>query len=527
MTRRLTCALLLVILAVMAPASGVGAHASLRATTPAADEVVTAGPAEVVLEFTERVDAALGGVQVLGPDGARVDRGRSVSRAGGTVVAVPLRDDRRGTHTVAWRVVSEDGHTIAGSFVFHVGERTGEAVHASRDAGLASELVGGAGRWLAFVGSLLAVGAVALVVALTVDEVARTRLRRLAARAAAAGAAGAALALVGSIADAAGGSMADAVRLLPDAVTTTRLGVVGAARVGAFVLLAITLASTTAWTRRPGPWLAAAGGPSAVLVITTALAGHAWTTEPRLAALTVDVAHLVAVSVWIGGLASLLVIARSTEEPTPLLRAFSRLALPVVAVVFATGVASSWAQVRSVDALTSTTYGRVLVAKVVGVIVIVGAGYLNRRTLGAASARVLAVVQRAGIELAVAALVVALTAALVDLQPAKDAVERPFAGSLPSAGGAVDITVDPAKVGTNDVHLYFLGGDGLPRDVDAAELFVSVGDVPDRKVALQPVTANHFSAYGVALGAPGRWRFTIVAVRTGESETVTFEVPVR
>ena len=119
------------LLGVASPAS---AHASLVSTDPSADQVVDAVPDQVTMTFTEAVTALPGSVEVYGPDGERVDSGTPSTSADSTTVGVALDPGGEGTYTVSWRVTSDDGHTISGSWVFHVGERTG-AVALDDDSG--------------------------------------------------------------------------------------------------------------------------------------------------------------------------------------------------------------------------------------------------------------------------------------------------------------------------------------------------------------------------------------------------------
>ena len=92
------------------------AHARLAGSTPADGSTVETA-AQVTLEFTEDVNPDFVEVEVTGPGGAeaaadepRVD-GRTVTQA--LVEALP-----EGGHTVAYRVVSADGHPVAGSLTF-------------------------------------------------------------------------------------------------------------------------------------------------------------------------------------------------------------------------------------------------------------------------------------------------------------------------------------------------------------------------------------------------------------------------
>ncbi|GAA1908229.1 hypothetical protein GCM10009737_06520 [Nocardioides lentus] len=93
------------------------AHASLVSATPADGAVVDTPPSEVALTFSEEVrDPAFVSVshdgQRVGADGrAEVD---------GATVSVPQTGTEAGAYTVAYRVVSADGHPIEGEYTFEV-----------------------------------------------------------------------------------------------------------------------------------------------------------------------------------------------------------------------------------------------------------------------------------------------------------------------------------------------------------------------------------------------------------------------
>jgi copper transport protein len=98
-------------------------------------------------------------------------------------------------------------------------------------------------------------------------------------------------------------------------------------------------------------------------------------------AMTSAVLHLLAMAVWLGGLAALLtVLYRTPEElPAPAVARFSRLALTSVAVLVVTGAYQSWRGLGSLDALTSTPYGRLLTTKLVVVVLLLAAAAYSRR----------------------------------------------------------------------------------------------------------------------------------------------------
>ena len=76
-----------------------------------------------------------------------------------------MDDGPAGTYTVSFRVLSDDGHVIPGSFVYHVERRSEERLPTvAAGEGVAAEIVGALGRWIAFTGALLLGGVLAMAV---------------------------------------------------------------------------------------------------------------------------------------------------------------------------------------------------------------------------------------------------------------------------------------------------------------------------------------------------------------------------
>ena len=111
------------ILGISAPAN---AHAELVEASPPADSLIGALPEYVDLTFGENImtlDGSEGSniITVVDSNGAKVDDETIVVNA--AVVSVGIKPGfGDGTYTVAYRVVSEDGHPIEGSYKFEVGE---------------------------------------------------------------------------------------------------------------------------------------------------------------------------------------------------------------------------------------------------------------------------------------------------------------------------------------------------------------------------------------------------------------------
>jgi methionine-rich copper-binding protein CopC len=115
---RRTAIAVAVLVAVVAAGGPAWAHNELRGVVPANDAALTAAPAEVVLEFAERLNPRYTTVAVTGPDGGSVADGEP--RVDGARAAQPLRAAGDGTYTVVFRVVSLDGHPVQGRTAFTV-----------------------------------------------------------------------------------------------------------------------------------------------------------------------------------------------------------------------------------------------------------------------------------------------------------------------------------------------------------------------------------------------------------------------
>ena len=570
---RLAIATVLTGLVLLAPplAGRASAHATLIGTNPPDDTVIDATPGEVELNFDEPVQVIEGGVQVIAPDGDRADEGRIDTADDDATLVVPIEDAGEGTYTVAWRVVSEDSHNLSGSFVFHVGVRTGAAELDERSS-TPADLTAGIGRWLAFTGAFAVIGAAVVALApstwspgsatpaaagsvgaavgtvgpagstagsagpagATAPAAAgvRRRLRWLAVGGGLVGAIGVLLTLVAQAADASGRSLVDALDSTFDVAFDTRTGDIAVWRMVALAAAAGLAAVPPVWRSRFLPLLPglAAGGS----LLAASLSGHAWTAPNRALSVPTDLLHVLAVAAWLGGLVALVLVARAAGDGAPrLVRWFSNLALVAVGVVAVTGLVSGVIQVDSLDGLFDTGYGQLLLVKVAGFTVLVALGFVNRTVLVPKVEQGLTSLLRSTrAEVGVAAVVLAITAVLINQPPARDAAPSgPISLTVAAADGvdaSVQADVDPAAAGPNDIHLYFYDGDGqAPLTVDAVEITAAVGDIPPRRLDVTPVTPTHVSALDASLSSPGTWTIQVTAASAGQVATFTLEVPLR
>jgi len=296
---RVAITLCVVVLALVVLARPAGAHATLLSTEPVADNRVDTTPTAVELRFSEPVAVTDGGLRVFAPGGGgRADRATQRVE-NGHVLRAELNDAGIGTYTVAWRVTSDDGHTITGSFVFHVRTVTGEAAITEEATSSGIGVAGFVGRWSAFSGTLLLAGALTIAAVAGDAEVLR-RSRGIAAAAAVAAVVGAAVNIGASNAQATGRGLLDGLALLWEFIDGQRTGQLAFARLlalAAATVLILLVARTWAFA-------GAAAATVAAMALTSA-GGHAWTVSPNALAVANDVVHQIAAGIWLGGAAVL------------------------------------------------------------------------------------------------------------------------------------------------------------------------------------------------------------------------------
>jgi copper transport protein len=130
------------------------------------------------------------------------------------------------------------------------------------------------------------------------------------------------------------------------------------------------------------------------------------------------------------------------------------------------------------------------------------------------------------IEVAVAAVVLALSAVLVGTPPAKAAVADPVDVTLPLQGatgadGSVQLSVDPAQPGPNTLHVYLFDADGQLAQPQSLRVTLTEAEqqIGPLDVELQPAGPGH-SVGDAQLPTAGSWTVT-VTVRLDEFTALT------
>ncbi|MFC7465392.1 cytochrome c oxidase assembly protein [Brachybacterium sp. GCM10030252] len=114
------------------------------------------------------------------------------------------------------------------------------------------------------------------------------------------------------------------------------------------------------------------------------LAGHAGASLDHVNAVNAMALHLISVSVWAGGLLVIGLIAPWLEDDrlATTVRRFSPWALTAIIALAISGLVSATIRMSGWGQLVTTGYGRIVLLKATGLVVLAGIGALQRRRLG-------------------------------------------------------------------------------------------------------------------------------------------------
>jgi copper transport protein len=554
------------------------AHAQLLGTSPLSGSTVAKQPSEVIFKFNQAVGGTLGAVRVYNAQGQEVDNLDVGHPEGhqhwmGVGLKPGLPD---GTYTGTYKVISADTHIVYGGLVFNIGHAgaapkfTVAGLIGRGESGEATKLAFGVVRALDYVSLALGIGGLVFLVwawlpalAATAEgdevwgEASEAFVRRLELLFAVAILLGIAVGVLGILlqgASAAGVSLwASAKGTIVDNTLESRFGEVWAARTLVWVALGGVLVVSRSRRCPVRACIKAAALGACMLAVTPALSGHPSVQGPRGVFFPADVIHVVGASVWVGGIACLLLAlpaaTRKLEGPrrTRLLLAtlarFSPLALACVIAIAITGVVQAYIDVRSFDGLLYSTYGALVIVKVVLLLALIGFGWVNRSRILPALRRLAGRGESPGRggaaarrsirgELVVMVAVFGVTAALVSYAPPIDAASGPFSTTTSLGPAELEMTVEPARVGLNTVHIYLIDAK-TGAQFTATKEFTVTAKLPAKGIGPLPLKANlagpgHYVLSSTVLSPGGTWQL-LVTDRVSEFQEYsrTVSVPIK
>ncbi len=543
-------------------------------------------PTVVTAWFSESLDSSLSTMRVLDGAGEPVDDGDvTFSDEDDTRMVVSVQEGiPPAFYVVVWETLSSvDGHFIKGSFPFTVLNPDG-----SEPAGVRPEVAGITsggeptvdafiGKVGGLVGAAGLLGSLAFAVWVVAGAAAqaprewRQRIREAGRRHAlwivwpALGV----LAVAGLIELLAQARQLGGLDLIDKVLGETEWGERWIQRQVILVAIVAAVGASTVWGRsreaagRAALWVALVGALWYVLLVS--LVSHAGAVEGSFWAVASDFVHLSAAAVWIGMLAqlglTLLWARRNVPDSvrTPFLathlQRFSVLAAISVIALLATGAFSALTEIPTPEAMTDTSYGRVLLAKLALVGLLLPVAGLNAFLLRPRAIRQVASSGREALarlrtllrrmvwlEAALAVGVLSIVGVLTQYPTARvvaeseefvqESVEAVVGYESNSQAGdlGMNLSITPNTVGTNSYRVFLQPPPGeAPSEVLQVRLRFKPPDpaLGPSEVIAQELNPNFFSATGSFFTTDGAWEVQI-DVRRAEVDDVSalFRVPV-
>jgi copper transport protein len=572
------------------------AHAQYIRSQPEQNAALAQGPVEVLIWLTESVEINYSEIQIVDASGTRWDNGDTHVHYDPTNPGVTVKPNLpNGTYTAVWRALSAvDGHRTAGTFAFTVGP-----VGPSQTPTIQAPVIADTGsspprwltvtnRWLAFVGMAALIGAVvfpAIVLpaglfAVKPDERERDEIAKRAARVIRLTVVSAlvviAITTISSLWLQSWAATGDSssLKAMRDVWTDTRFGEILTLRVsiivGASLLSLLALPKLRESVERLQliePAWVALGICAVALPLTTSLNSHSAAEQTNTGIYVAsDWVHLVAGSIWIGGLLQLVlltpIVLSLTDQRSSFLGGmiprFSLVALVSVAAVVATGVFQFWNFVGGISELFDSDWGYVLAIKVTLLLPLLLLAAFNLLVvrprfvsavfggIRTASSRLRvwekrfrwAVAGEVGLAaaiLAAAALLTETTIPAGDTAAVSEQQPSPTPSGLTQSAQADDLNISldmyPGRAGPNEFGVFLNDTDGDEKPIQNVILRYkyldrSLGENEDFAEPFHPPT--HYIVNTSQISLAGNWEVEVIVRREGVFDArTTFTVQVQ
>ncbi|MCI0709779.1 MAG: FixH family protein [Chloroflexi bacterium] len=544
--------ILLLLTSFFASVKPVVAHANLVRSDPPANTSLDVTPAEIRLWFTEPLEPEFSRFTLRDSSGDVIETPESqVDSSDPTQMFMQPGELPDGVYTVAWRVISAaDGHSTQGSFSFGIGVDSSEIASIASTEEIPPDEAGS--RWLNLFSMALGVGGIGFMLMVwrpaigahgyvTVKKrmmqvvwlgwflIGITTIFVLLVQAA-----------ISSDSSIIGAMSSE---FLDDVILSTRFGEIWQMRVAAWIVMGAGLILMPR-ERRAG-WIVLAAG--LVITLSNSLNSHAGTAEDEVAGIANDWLHLTATALWVGGLVQFglvaLLIWRTEQKSTPLLAEltahFSNYARIAVLALLITGIYSAWLLVGSVDALTGTQYGELLIIKLLLIMPLLAIAAINliwtQRNLNAGKQiwerHLIGLI---GVEIALTVGVLAMVGSMTSVEFARSAHAKaqavpimpepsPYAQEDSTDGMNIGLSFAPGWVGDNDFAVTLTDRRGNP--IEDASLIRMRFKHMTENLGESEIRPEHqgdgvYTISAPTLSVEGEWRIRLTIQRPGEFDTV-------
>ncbi|EGI0436962.1 copper resistance protein [Listeria monocytogenes] len=511
---------LIILYLLIVPVQHVSAHAYLENSNPADQSHIQTAPEKVTLVFNEEIEADFPLIEVKDSSGKQVETGKtSVSKKNNHMVEASLPADLKAdVYSVSWRVVSADGHAVTGIISFKLGD-TKATFQASEVPSSGADLqISSIQKAILYIGFSLFIGVLVFGLGLyprkeQISEKISGRLKKVT---------WIALALLGvalliqlfvqtsittgvSISESFGPSKLAA-------FLTTKTGYICISEFVVWLLLAIFTVMMF-FKKKQWGWFALLTESALIgyLIFAKAQNGHAAASADKIVSITADMLHMIAASVWVGGILVLLFVLPRTGKARKVWIRFAIVAIIAVASILVSGLLMAVMNIGQMANLFTTNYGKILLFKI-GLFILMallGLGhyiYIKLKNQQLPFKTIL-------IELIIGTIILVVASVLTNVQTPPPPAPKAFDETIAAEGekAKINLRVEPATVGQNQFIITFTSADGSAKTDFEQVTITTKSTKTDEKSTFQAKLANdtQYFAEGLYINQTGKWEITV------------------
>ncbi|MDT0017559.1 copper resistance CopC/CopD family protein [Listeria swaminathanii] len=502
------------------PVQHVSAHAYLENSNPADQSHIKTAPEKVTLVFNEEIEADFPLIEVKDSSGKRVETGKTaVSKKNNHMVEASLPADLKDdVYSVSWRVVSADGHAVTGVISFKLGDtkatfQANEVPSSGGDVQISSVQ-----KAILYIGFSLFIGMLLFGLGLyprqePLTEKIAGRLKKIA---------WLALVFLG---------MALLIQLFVQTSITTGVSIwesfqpsqltaflatkTGYMWISEFVVWFVLAIFTVIMFRKnkQSSWFALLTETALIgyLIFAKAQNGHAAASADKIVSITADMLHMIAASVWVGGILVLLFVLPRTGKAREIWSRFAIVAIIAVASILVSGLLMAVMNIGQMANLFTTNYGKMLLFKIglFLLMALLGLGhyiYLKTQNKKIPFKTIL-------VELIIGTIILVVASVLTNVQTPPPPAPKAFDETIAADGepAKINLRVEPATVGQNQFIITFTSADGAAK-TDFEQVTVTTKSTKtDEKSTFQAKLANdtQYFAEGLYINQTGKWEITV------------------
>ncbi|EPT6799533.1 copper resistance CopC/CopD family protein [Listeria innocua] len=512
--------ILIVLYILLVPVQHVSAHAYLENSTPADQSHIKTAPEKVTLVFNEEIEADFPLIEVKDSSGKRVETGKTaVSKKNNHMVEASLPAELKAdVYSVSWRVVSADGHAVSGIISFKLGDTKATFQTTEVPTNAFDLQISSVQKAILYIGFSLFIGMLVFGLGLyprkeQLTEKITTRLTKII---------WCALAFLGTAllmqlfiqtSITTGVSISESFQ--PDklaAFLTTKTGYIWLSEIISWLVLVIF---TAIMIRKNKQWSWFALLTESVLIgyliFAKAQNGHAAASADKIVSITADMLHMIAASVWVGGILVLLFVLPKTGKAREIWSRFAIVAIIAVASILVSGLLMAVMNIGQMANLFTTNYGKILLFKIglFLLMALLGLGhyiYLKLKNKKLPFKTIL-------IELIIGTIILIVASVLTNVQTPPPPAPKAFDETITAEGenAKINLRVEPATVGQNQFIITFTSADGATKTDFEQVTITTKSTKTDEKATFQAKLANEnqYFAEGLYINQTGKWEITV------------------